>query len=105
MIQGKMVVCPRTKMSRLAFPELPPRWFYCRSYQSDYSGHEYEYCRCGEAGYEEQYDSSDHGDESSEPHWACVYDHSGNYRASPNNASNRRRNMEIGDSPPLVSAE
>src|SRR2546423_2027214 len=25
--------------------------------------------------------------------------------ASPNNASNNRRNMEIGDSPPLVSAE
>src|SRR6266581_5525713 len=81
MIQAKMVVCPRTKMSGLAFPELPPRRFDCRSYQSDYSGHEHEYCRCGEAGYEEQYDSSDHGEESSEPHWASVYDHSGNYRS------------------------
>ncbi len=68
-------------MSGLAFPELPPRRFDCCSYQSDYSGHEDEYSWCREAGYEEQYDSSDYGDESSEPHWACVYDHSRNYRS------------------------
>src|SRR5256885_11107531 len=76
-----MVERPRNKMSGLAFPELPPRRFDCCSYQSDYSGHEDEYSWCGEAGYEEHYDSSDHGEESSEPHWACVYDHSGNYRS------------------------
>src|SRR5207244_8182968 len=76
-----MVELPRTTMSELAFPELPHRRLDCRYYASHYSGHEDEYCRCGEAGYEEQHDSSDHGEESSEPHWACVDDHSCNYRS------------------------
>src|SRR2546429_6661418 len=69
-----------TGLRWLSFPELPPSRFDRRSDQSDYSCHEDQNGWCREAGYEEQNDPRDHGDEPSKLHGACVDDYSSDYR-------------------------